>query len=71
MVPLEIFPPVMKTVAHLIPHAWALDALNASITRSASPVAVAGDLLVLAGYAIALLSVATVLLRRSITGRAA
>ena len=47
MVPLEIFPPAMKTIAHLIPHAWALDALTASITREASPASVGGDLLVL------------------------
>jgi linearmycin/streptolysin S transport system permease protein len=70
MVPLEIFPPVMLTIAHLFPHAWAIDALNASIATGAGPVEVATDLWVLAAYAVGLLAIATVLLRRSITGRA-
>jgi ABC-2 type transport system permease protein len=71
MVPLEVFPPVMNTVAHAIPHAWAIEALNASISTGAGPAEVAAKLWVLAGYAVALLALATVLLRRSITGRAA
>ena len=70
MVPLEIFPPVMFRIAHLFPHAWALEALNASITTGAGRVQVSTDLAVLAAYAIALLGVATVLLRRSITSHA-
>ena len=28
MVPIEVFPPVMQTLAHLTPHAWALDAFH-------------------------------------------
>ena len=71
MVPLEIFPPVMLRIAHLFPHAWAIEALNASITAGARPPEVATDLWVLAAYAFGLLALATVLLRRSITGRAA
>ena len=71
MVPLEIFPPVMLRIAHLFPHAWAVDALNASITVGARPMEVGTDLWVLAAYAVGLLAIATVLLRRSITGRAA
>ncbi len=70
MVPLEIFPPVMKRIAHLFPHAWAIDALNGSIATGARPGEVATKLAVLAAYAVALLSVATVLLRRSITSHA-
>ena len=71
MVPLEIFPPVMLRIAHLFPHAWAIEALNASITAGARPAEVGTDLWVLAAYAVGLLAIATVLLRRSITGRAA
>ena len=67
MVPLEIFPPAMRTIAHFFPHAWAIDSLRESITRGATPTEVAGSLAVLAAYAVALLSVATVLLRRTIT----
>jgi len=70
MVPLEIFPPVMLRIAHLFPHAWALEALNESIVTGAGPAEVATKLLVLAAYAVALLGIATVLLRRSITLRA-
>ena len=70
MVPLEIFPPVMRTIAHLIPHGWAIDALTASITTGATPAEVANQLLVLAAYAAGLLGVATVLLRRTLVGRA-
>jgi ABC-2 type transport system permease protein len=69
MVPLEIFPPVMFRIAHLIPHAWAIEALNDSIATDAGPAQVASKLWVLAAYAAALLAVATVLLRRSLTVR--
>ena len=70
MVPLEIFPPTMFRIARLLPHAWAIEALNGSIATGAGPVEVSTDLAVLAAYAVALLSVATVLLRRSITAHA-
>jgi ABC-2 type transport system permease protein len=69
MVPLEIFPPLMYRIAHLIPHAWAIEALNDSIAVDAAPSQVATDLGVLAAYAVALLAVATVLLRRTLTVR--
>ena len=68
MVPLEIFPPLMYRIAHLFPHAWAIEALNDSIAVGAAPSQVATDLWVLAAYAIALLAVATVL-RRTLTVR--
>ena len=70
MVPLEIVPPVMYRIAHLFPHAWAIEALNASIATGAAPAEVSTELWVLAAYAIGLLAIASVLLRRSITGRA-
>ena len=28
MVPIEVFPPVMQTLAHVTPHAWAIDAFH-------------------------------------------
>jgi ABC-2 type transport system permease protein len=70
MVPLEIFPPTISRIAHLTPHAWAIQALNDSIATGATPATVATDLAVLAAYAVSLLAVATVLLRRTITDRA-
>ncbi|MDH4111776.1 MAG: ABC transporter permease [Actinomycetota bacterium] len=69
MVPLEIFPPVMYRIAHLFPHAWAIEALTDSISTDAGPSQVASDLWVLAAYGAVLLSVATVLLRRTLTVR--
>jgi ABC-2 type transport system permease protein len=65
-----IFPPGISRIAHLTPHAWAIEALNASIATSATPAEVAPDLTVLALYAAGLLAVATVVLRRTITQRA-
>ncbi|MGZ8579811.1 MAG: ABC transporter permease [Actinomycetota bacterium] len=69
MVPLEIFPPLMYRIAHLFPHAWAIEALNDSIAVDATPSQVATDLWVLAAYGVALLAIATVLLRRTLTVR--
>jgi ABC-2 type transport system permease protein len=69
MVPLDVFPPLMYRIAHLIPHAWAIEALNESIATDASPARVSTELTVLAAYAAALLAVSTVLLRRSLTAR--
>jgi linearmycin/streptolysin S transport system permease protein len=70
MVPLEVFPPLMARIAHLIPHAWAIDALTSSIADGTGPAGVATELLVLAAYAVGLLAIATVLLRRAITSHA-
>jgi ABC-2 type transport system permease protein len=67
MVPLEIFPPVMERIAHLTPHAWAIEALNETMATGAGPAAVATDLAVLAIYAAALIAVATALFRRRLT----
>jgi ABC-2 type transport system permease protein len=67
MVPLEIFPPLMYRIAHLVPHAWAIEALTASIGTGAPPARVVTELVVLAAYSVTLLAVATVLLRRTIT----
>jgi ABC-2 type transport system permease protein len=69
MVPLEIFPPLMYWIAHLIPHAWAIEALTDSMATGAGPGQVATELSVLAAYGVALLAIATVLLRRTLTVR--
>jgi ABC-2 type transport system permease protein len=70
MVPLELFPPTMAAIAHLTPHAWAIDALGGSLARDAGPVEVGTELGALAAYAAGLLAVAVILLRRTLTGRA-
>jgi ABC-2 type transport system permease protein len=66
MVPLEVFPPTMATIAHVTPHAWAIDALTDAL-RGASPTEVAVDLGVLAAYGVGLLAIATMLFRRTLT----
>lgn len=69
MVPLEIFPPSMYRIAHLLPHAWAIEALNESIASASDPGDVSTNLSVLAAYGLGLLAIATVLLHRTLIGR--
>lgn len=64
MVPPEVFPDVMRTVSHLTPHAWAIDALREISLRDGDVVAIAPQLAVLVGFAAILLAVATVRFRR-------
>jgi ABC-2 type transport system permease protein len=67
MVPLEVFPPLMRTIAHATPHAWAIDAFGEILGKSAGVAQILTDLGVLAAYAIAVTAVATVLFRRKLT----
>ena len=67
MVPLELFSPTMKAVAHLTPHAWANDAFVALIGHGASIGGIATKLAVLAAYAAVLMALATWRLRRVLT----
>ncbi len=64
MVPLEVFSPTMKHIAHITPHAWANDAFGKLVGHGASISALGRPLGVLAAYAIALLALATWRLRR-------
>jgi linearmycin/streptolysin S transport system permease protein len=64
MVPLEIFSPVMKRVAHVTPHAWANDAFAKLIGHGASIGVILPQLGVLAAYAAVLLVLSTWRLRR-------
>jgi len=66
MVPAEIFPSSMLLVARLVPHYWAMQAWQSLIFDGAGLGAIAGDLAVLAAAGIALVAVATVLMRRSL-----
>ena len=63
MVPLEVFSPTMKHVAHVTPHAWANDAFAKLVGHGASITGIGVQLAVLAGYAVALLALATWRLR--------
>lgn len=67
MVPLEVFPDTMRTIAHLTPHAWANEGF-ADLLRHGGGLADLGrELGVLLVYAAVLLAASTWLLRRRIT----
>ena len=68
MVPLEEFSPTMQRIAHLIPHAWAVEGLFDLIFNRAGVSDILPQLAALAGFAIALLGLATWRLRRAIVG---
>jgi ABC-2 type transport system permease protein len=36
MVPIEVFPEAMRSIAHLTPHAWAMDAFRALLFDGAT-----------------------------------
>lgn len=67
MVPLEVFPDGMRLVPRFTPHGWANTAMAELVRRDGSIADVAVELAVLAGMAVALLGLATFLLRRALT----
>jgi ABC-2 type transport system permease protein len=64
MIPLELFSPVMRRVAHITPQAWANDAFAKLVGHGASIAGILPELGVLAAYAAALLTLAAWRLRR-------
>lgn len=67
MVPLEIFGQPMQTLAHLTPHAWAIEGLRDVGLRGAGVVDIVTQLAVLAAYAAILLGLGTWRFRRILT----
>jgi ABC-2 type transport system permease protein len=67
MVPLEVFPPGVRAVAHVTPHAWANGAMAEIVRRDGGIGDVTLELAVLATYAAVLLGLATWRLRRVLT----
>jgi ABC-2 type transport system permease protein len=67
MVPLEIFSPTMKRVAHITPQAWGNDAFTKLIGHGASITGILPQLGILAAYAVVLLALAAWRLRRVLT----
>ena len=65
MVPLEFFSPTMQTVAHLTPHAWALDGFAILVRENGTIADITTELAVLAGFAIVLISISGFRLRRA------
>ena len=67
MFPLELFPPTMKAIAHLTPHAWANDAFLQLIGNGANVLQIAPQLGVIALYAAVLLGLSGFRLRQALT----
>jgi ABC-2 type transport system permease protein len=68
MVPPEVFPDIMRTLSHVTPHAWAIDAFRALTLRDESLVGILPQLGALAGFAVVLIGLATIRFRKAIAG---
>ena len=69
-VAIEVFPPVMQTLAHLTPHAWALDGFHTLLLDGGTVVTFLPQLGALVAFAVGLLGLATFRFRRQVTGGA-
>lgn len=67
MLPLQLFSPTLQRIAHVTPHAWALDGFAKLVQDGAGFLDILPELGVLAGYAAVLLLVSSWRLRRAIT----
>lgn len=67
MFPLDLFSPTMQQIAHITPHAWALDGYAELVRRGGDTLDVLPELGVLAAYAAVLLTLAAWRLRMAIT----
>lgn len=67
MFPLELFSPTMRRVAHVTPHAWAVDGFAELVYRGGGIADVLTEVAVLAGFALVLLTLSGWRLRRVIT----
>jgi ABC-2 type transport system permease protein len=68
MVPLEVFSPAMRRVAHTTPQAWGNDAFAKLVGHGASIAGIAPQLGILAAYAAVLLTLVAWRLRRVMSG---
>jgi ABC-type uncharacterized transport system permease subunit len=67
MVPLEIFPETIRTVAHLTPHAWANEGFAELLRHGGGLAEIGRELGVLLAYGSGLLALAAWRLRRTLT----
>jgi ABC-2 type transport system permease protein len=67
MWPLEIVPNAVRTLGHATPHAWAVDAWITLLSRAGGLADIGTNLAVLAGFAVGMLGLASVLLRRRLS----
>ncbi len=68
MIPIEIFGEPMRTIAHVTPHAWAIDGFRALIFEHGGIASIMPELTVLLAMAVGLLALATWRFRRTLTG---
>jgi ABC-2 type transport system permease protein len=66
MLPMELFSPTMRRIAHVTPHAWAIDGFGDLVYRGGGLADVAGEVVVLLAYAAVVAVLASWLLRRAI-----
>lgn len=66
MVPLEVFPVAMRTIAHLTPHAWAIDAFHDLLLNGSGIGRVLPEIGVLLLFAVAIVAVASLRFRQAI-----
>ncbi|NRQ31686.1 ABC transporter permease [Nonomuraea sp. NN258] len=66
MVPLEAFGETMRVVAHLTPHAWAVEAFTELVREGGAVLDILPQLAILAGYALVLFTLGLWLLRRAL-----
>ncbi|WP_329282204.1 ABC transporter permease [Streptomyces sp. NBC_01451] len=67
MWPLALVPDWLRTAGHAVPQAWAVDAWTTLLSREGDLPAILRDLAVLAAFATALLTLASLALRRRLT----
>jgi ABC-2 type transport system permease protein len=68
MVPLELFPPTMQTLARLTPHAWAMDALSVASQPGNGIMDILPQLAVLLLFATVFFAIAVARFRRVLVG---
>lgn len=66
MLPMELFSPTMRRIAHVTPHAWAIDGFGELVYRGGGLADVAQEVVVLLAYAAVVGVLASWLLRRAI-----
>ncbi|HEY6013537.1 MAG TPA: ABC transporter permease, partial [Candidatus Limnocylindrales bacterium] len=67
MVPMEVFPDTIRTLSHVTPHAWAMDAFHRLLLEGGGLADVLVEVGVLVGFALVLLTLAVFRFRRAIT----
>ena len=67
MWPLALVPGSLRAAGHSVPHAWAVDGWTTLLSRDGDLSAIMRDLAVLAGFAVVLLTCASLAMRHRLT----